>query len=74
LVFELQSIWIIDCYLAIQLIERKYLKMTTAIEQSALQNVNNWWNTIIYSYLETSGGHIPDLYLNVVNFFDTSVN
>ncbi len=31
-VFELQSIWIIDCNLAIQLIESKYLKMTKAIK------------------------------------------
>ncbi len=31
LVFELQSIWILDCNLAIRLIESKYLKMTKAI-------------------------------------------
>jgi hypothetical protein len=30
-VFELQPIWIIDCNLAIQFIESKYLKMTKAI-------------------------------------------
>ncbi len=30
-VFESQSIWIIDCNLAIRLIESKYLKMTKSI-------------------------------------------
>ncbi len=40
-----------------------------------------WWvtephclNTNIYSYLETSGGQSSNLYLNVVHFFNTSVN
>ncbi len=28
----------------------------------------------IYSYLETSGGHGSNLYLNVVHFFNTCVN
>jgi len=31
-------------------------------------------NTNIYSYLETSDGQISILYLNVVHFFNTSVN
>ncbi len=31
-------------------------------------------NDNIYSYLETSGGQSYDLYLNVVYFFNTSVN
>jgi hypothetical protein len=31
-------------------------------------------NTNIYSYLETSGGSSSNLYLNVVHFFNTSVN
>jgi hypothetical protein len=31
-------------------------------------------NTIIYSYLETSGGQSSNLYINVVNFFNDSVN
>jgi hypothetical protein len=43
------------------------------IEQHALTNVNNNLNTNIYSYLETSGGQSSNLYLNVVNFFNTSV-
>jgi hypothetical protein len=38
------------------------------------KNVNNWMNTNIYSYLQTSGGHSFNPYLNVVHFFNTSVN
>ncbi len=32
------------------------------------------WKTNIYSYLETSGGKNPYIYLNVVHFFNTSVD
>jgi hypothetical protein len=49
----------------------KYIK---ANEQHALKNVNNCWNTNIYFYLETSVGQKFNLYLNVVHFFNTSVN
>ncbi len=38
------------------------------MEQRALKNVNNYLNTNIYSYLETSGGQIINLYLSVVHF------
>jgi hypothetical protein len=38
------------------------------------KNVNNCLNTNIYSYLETSGGQTSNLYLNIVHFFNTSVN
>ncbi len=44
------------------------------MEQHALQNVSICLNTNIYSYLETSGGQSSNLYLNVVHFFNTSVN
>jgi hypothetical protein len=44
------------------------------MEQRTLQNVNNCLNTNIYSYLETSGGQSSNLYLNVVQFFNTGVN
>jgi hypothetical protein len=44
------------------------------LEQHTLKNVNNCLNTNIYSYLETSGGQHSNLYLNVVVFFNTSVN
>ncbi len=43
------------------------------LEQHALKNVNNFLNTNIYSYLETSGGQSSKQYLNVVHFFN-SVN
>ncbi len=44
------------------------------MEEHALKDVNNCLNTNIYSYLETSGGQSSNLYLNVVQFFNTSVN
>jgi hypothetical protein len=45
-----------------------------SMEQRALKNVNNYLNTNIYSYLESSRGQISNLYLNVVYFFNASVN
>ncbi len=47
---------------------------TSAMAQHALKNVNNCWNTNIFSYLETSAGQSSNLYLNVVHLFDDSVN
>jgi hypothetical protein len=44
------------------------------MEQHALKIVNSCLNTNIYSYLDTSGGQSSNLYLNVVQFFNTSVN
>jgi hypothetical protein len=44
------------------------------MEQCALINVNNCLNTNIYSYLETSGGESFYLYLDIVQFLNTSVN
>jgi hypothetical protein len=44
------------------------------MEQRALKNVNNNLNINIYPYFETSGGQSSNIYLNVVNFFNTSVN
>jgi hypothetical protein len=41
---------------------------------NALKNVKICLNTNIYSYLETSGGQISKLSLNVVHFFNLSVN
>jgi hypothetical protein len=43
------------------------------MEQRTLRNVNNYLNTNIYSYLETSGGLSSNLYLKVVHFFNVSV-
>ncbi len=44
------------------------------MEKHALKNVNNILNMNIYSYLETSGGQSLYTYLNVVHYFNTSVN
>ncbi len=44
------------------------------MEQRPLKNVNDCLNTSNYSYLETSGGQSYNLYLNVVHFFNTSIN
>jgi hypothetical protein len=44
------------------------------MEQHALKNVNNCWNTNISFFLETSGGQKSNLYLNVVYFFNTSID
>ena len=44
------------------------------MEQHKLKNVNNWMNTNIYSYLETSGVQSSNPYLNIACFFYTGVN
>ncbi len=44
------------------------------MEQRSLKNVNNNMNTNIYSCLETAGGESSNPHLNVVHFFNTSVN
>jgi hypothetical protein len=44
------------------------------MEQHTLKIVNNCLNTNIYSYLETSSGQRYNPYLNVVHFFNTSLN
>jgi hypothetical protein len=40
----------------------------TPMEQHTFKNVNNFLNTNIYPYLETSGGKSSNLYLNDVHF------
>ena len=44
------------------------------MEQRTLKNVNNYLNTNIYSYLETSGGQSSNKNKNVAQFFNSSVN
>jgi hypothetical protein len=44
------------------------------MEQHALKNVNNYYNTNISFYLETSGGQGSNIYLNAVHFSNSSVN
>jgi hypothetical protein len=43
------------------------------MEQHILKNTNNFLNTNIYSYLETSGGQSCNPYLNVVHFLNTEL-
>jgi hypothetical protein len=43
------------------------------MEQYTLRNANNFLNTNIYSYLETSGGQSSNLYSNDVHIFNNSV-
>ncbi len=45
-----------------------------SMEQQTLKNVKDCLNTNIYSYLETSGDQSSYLHLNVVHFFNISVN
>ncbi len=53
----------------------KYTNITTKINGTVhFKNVNNYLNTDIYFYLETSGGKSSNLYLNVGHFFNTSIN
>ncbi len=44
------------------------------IGTACFKNENNCLNTNIYSYLETPGSKSSNLYLNVVDFFSTSIN
>jgi hypothetical protein len=44
-----------------------------SMEQHALKIVNDCLNTNIYSFLDTSGGQISDLHLNVGHFIYTSI-
>jgi len=44
------------------------------MEQHALKNVNNFMNTNIYSYLETSGGQSSNPYLDVAHFLNTKAD
>ncbi len=48
--------------------------MAANMKQHNLKNVNNYLNTNIYSYLETYSGQSSNIFLNVVHFFNTSVN
>jgi hypothetical protein len=41
---------------------------------TSFKNVNNSFNTNIYSYLETSGAQSTNLFLNVAYFINTSFN
>jgi hypothetical protein len=66
----LQKSEIKECKNSINLVRKRSFLM----EEHALKKANNSFNTNIYSYLGTSGGQSSNLYLNVVHFFNTSVN
>ncbi len=55
------------------LVMKSWWKLVT-IEECTLKIVNDCLNAYIYSYVETSGDQNFNLYLNVVHFFNTSVN
>ena len=59
-----------ECENSIKPVEKKIIFNGTA----CFKNTNSCLNTNIYSYLGTSGGQSSNLYLNVVHFFNTSVN
>jgi hypothetical protein len=60
---------------AYRVIHQKYRHHFRVVNGTArFENVKHCLNTNIYSYLETSGGQSSNLYLNVVYFFNTSVN
>jgi hypothetical protein len=44
------------------------------MEQQALKNVSSCWITKMTFYIVTSDGQNSTQYLNVVNFYKTSVN
>ncbi len=52
----------------------KVESITSLTMEQHAKNVNNYWNTNIYSYLETSVSQSSNLYLNVVHFFNACVN
>jgi hypothetical protein len=46
----------------------KLLEVILPTMEQHAKKVNNFLNTNIYSYLETSGGQSSNVYLNVVHF------
>ena len=61
-------------YSTVRIMHVESFIVQAAMEQHALRSVNNCLNTNIYSNLEASGGQSSNLYLNLVHFFNTSVN
>ncbi len=73
-VFSLPIHWEVGG-LAFKILKEQTLKLTLqTMEQRTLKNVNNYLITNIYTYLEKSSGQSSNLYLDVVHFFNTSVN
>ncbi len=57
-----------------QMSQTKGIFNVPTMEHRTLKNVNSCWNTKFYFYLETSGGQNSNLFLNIVYFFNASVN
>ena len=70
---ESNEVWIENPFYWFSTKEHFWQENQMETEQRTLINVNNYLNTNIYSYLETSGGQSSNLYLKVVHFFNTSV-
>jgi len=69
---KLECLYLSSFFLAILIFASNtvsLLPIRSPIEQHALRNANNRFNTNTYSYLETSGGQSSNVYLNAVNFF-----
>jgi hypothetical protein len=67
--------FIIPFHLVTSVINETFKKCSIQFYGTAcIKNVKNCLNKNIYSYLETSGGQSFNLYLNIVHFFNTSVN
>ncbi len=49
-------------------------KVNLPMEQRTFKNANNFLNTNIYSYLETSGGQSSNSNINLDHIFNTRVN
>ena len=68
---NLKNEWLLNMIFFLCLKQQKCAQL---MEQCAFKKVNYCLNTNIYSYLQTSDGKSCDLYLNVIHFFNTSVN
>ncbi len=60
--------------MTLYIIDNSLMAPLSIMEQRTLKNVNNYLNISICSYLETSGGQSTNLYLDVVHFFNASIN
>jgi hypothetical protein len=76
--FLLSIIWIDQAnllhFISIIYIALVIFKYLLSMAKHTLKNINNNFNTNIYSYLETFGGQSSNLYVNVVHIFNTGVN
>ncbi len=63
-----------DTYQTDVQIDKWLIRPTNYNGTACFKDLNNCLNKKIYSYLETSGGQSSNLYLNVVYFFNASVN